>query len=135
LDYITGGKAFKFAMEKNTGIFGDELTAETNGNFYSESFGAKILDGSTTTAQAIEDYVDVPVVIVARQNDGRYIVAGLGGNLTLTGDSYSSGAVSGDERGSTLEWTGDENERFNYFFITDEATTKTTLVGYETPAV
>ena len=135
LDYITGKQAYKFAMEKNTGQFDAELTSETSGSFYSETFTAKILDGSSTTAQTIEDYVDVPVVIVARLNDGSYVVMGLSGNLTMTGDAYSSGAASGDDRGSTLTWTGDENERFNYFFDTDAATTKATLVGYETPAV
>lgn len=121
---------FKLDMHKNTISWSEELVASETGNYYNQTFGGKIISFDTTTMLAIEGFVDVDVVIIAKMKNGDFITLGETGGLKLTTNTKNSGATAGDETGDMLEFTGINNGKAQKFFITDEATTLTALDSY-----
>jgi len=125
--------AFLVAVHKNSAQFVEGLqTSEESAPFYTQSFAARIIANDTTTRNSIEGFVDVDVVIVFKQKNGKFRIIGETGGVKLTANEYDSGRTEGDAVGDTLEWTGVENGKARFFFNTDEATTKTTLDAYLT---
>jgi len=127
-------QGFKVTFNKETSMGAHEGTFDSNGNYYTETFEGKILDESSATNKAIEDMVDIDLVIIFRSKSGKYYIYGQSSGVKLTGDAFSTGATTGDERGATLTFTGIENARPDEFFDTDIATTKATLDTYLVPA-
>ena len=127
-------QGFKVTFNKETAMGAHEGTFDENGNYYTETFEGKILDESSGVNKSIEDFVDIDLVIIFRSKSGKYYVYGQNSGVKLIGDTFSTGATTGDERGATLSFEGIENQRPNQFFDTDDATTKATLDSYLVPA-
>jgi len=122
---------FLVSMHKNSASFSEELVADENSApYYNLTFAGKIIANDTDTRVAIEDMVDVDLVIVAKAKSGVYYILGESGGLKLTENTFTTGATNGDEIGDTLSFTGVENGRARVFLDTNEATTKITLDSY-----
>jgi len=122
---------FVVATHKNSASFLEELqTSEEAAPFYNQTFTARIIANDTVTRNAIEDMVDVDLVIVFKQKNGKFRIIGESGGVKLTEQVYDSGKTAGDAIGDTLVFSGVENGKANFFFDTDEATTKTTVESY-----
>jgi len=126
--YETG---FAVAIHKNSGQFVEELqTSEEAAPFYNQTFSARIIANDTDTRNAIEDMVDVDLVIVFKLENGKFRIIGETGGVKLTEQTYDTGKTAGDAVGDTLVFTGVENGKANFFLDTDEDTTRTTLDSY-----
>jgi hypothetical protein len=122
---------FVVASHKNSAQFVEELqTSEEAAPFYNQTFSIRIIANDTATRNAIEDMVDVDLVIVFKQKNGKFRIIGETGGVKLSEQVYDSGKTAGDSIGDTLVFTGVENGKANFFLDTDEATTRTTIESY-----
>ncbi len=120
----------KLCVHKDTGLAGEELVKANNaGSHYTQSFIGRVIDDSTATRTAIEDLVDVPVVIITKKKNNKFVIIGESGDLELTENSKSTGATTGDDTGDLLTFAGTNNGKHRYFLDTDVATTQTVLDG------
>ncbi len=119
---------FKLDVHKNTVFWGEELqTSEEAAPFYNQTFTARIIATDTATRNAIEDLVDVDLVIVAKQKNGKFIIVGEDAGVKLTEQTFESGKIAGDAVGNMLVFTGQSNQKTRYFFDTSEAATEVAL--------
>lgn len=122
---------FLVAIHKNSGQFLEELqTSEEAAPFYNQTFTARIIANDTDTRNAIEDMVDVDLVIVFKQKNGKFRIIGETGGVKMSEQTYDTGKTAGDAIGDTLMFSGVENGKSNFFFDTSETATKTTLDSY-----
>lgn len=120
----------KICFHKDTGGFTEELVRANNaGSHYTQSFTGRVIDDSTATRNAIEDLVDVPVVIVFKKKNGKFLILGETGDLELMENPKGTGATTGDDTGDVLTFSGTQTGKTRYFFDTNEATTQTLLDG------
>lgn len=121
----------KLCFHKDTGSFTEELVVANNaGSHFTQSFVGRTIDDSTAVRVAIEEFVDVDVVIVFKKKNGSFVLLGQNGGISLTVNSKSTGAATGDDTGDSLEFTGLGLGKANYFFDTSEAATQALLDGY-----
>ena len=118
----------KICVHKNTGSFTEELVVgENSASHYTQGFTARVIDDSTAVRNAIEDFVDVDVVIVFKKKNGKFQVVGETGGVTMNENTKTSGAITGDDFGDLFTFNGTNNGKARYFFDTDAATTQATL--------
>jgi len=118
----------KICFHKDTGSFAEELVRAANaGSHYNQTITGRVIDDSTATRNAIEDLVDVPVVIITKKKNGKFIIAGETGDLELNENTKGTGATTGDDTGDVLTFTGSHPGKTRYFLDTDEATTQAAL--------
>ncbi len=68
---------YKLAIHKDSGQFIDTLTtSEEAAPYYEQEFSARIIANDTDTRNAIEGLVDVDLVIVFKQKNGKYKIIG-----------------------------------------------------------
>lgn len=122
---------FKLDVHKNSAMFTEELqSGEESAPFYNQSLTARIIATDTATMTAIEDMVDVDLVIVYKGRNGKFRLAGEHGGVKLTENTYESGKIAGDAVGDTLVFTGQANGKARFFFDTSEAASEVTLDSY-----
>lgn len=120
----------KIAFHKNTGNVSEELVkAENSGAYYNQTFTGRVIDDSTDVREAIQDMVDVDLVIAVRKKNDKFVLIGENGGVTLTENTKQSGATDGDDTGDVLTFTGRNLGKSRYVFDTDVATTQALLDG------
>jgi hypothetical protein len=126
--YETG---FIVATHKNSAQFLEELqVSDEAAPYYKQTFSARVISKDTDTRNAIENMVDVDLVLAFKQRNGKFRVIGQTGGVKLTEQVYDTGKTEGDAIGDTLVFTGVENGKAKFFFDTSETATKATLDSY-----
>lgn len=129
-DYSYSG-TYQIVFHDGTVNGTEELqTGDTAGSYYNQTFLGRTINTSTATRNAIEDMVDIPLLIIYKSKKGDYFVMGESGGIKLTGDVTTTGAKTGDETGTLLTFTGVNNGKIKKFFNTDAATTEALVDGY-----
>lgn len=133
-DVVTGWtfdqyKGFiQVTAHKDTALWSEELVVGQNsGSYYNQTFTFRTIENSNTTKEAIEDMVDVDLVVILHEKPGRFVLLGETGGITMTENTAGSGATGGDDTGNLVTFTGTNNGKHLIVLDTDEATTLTAI--------
>lgn len=122
---------YKIVFHKDSASIGEELVSAANaGSSYTQNVTARTIDDSTAVRVAIEEYVNVNMIVIVKKKNGKFFLVGENGGVKLSENVKTSGATSGDDTGDTLIWTGIGLGKMRQVFDTDEATTQALLDSY-----
>jgi len=122
---------YRVCAHKDTASWQENLVVGANsGNHFTQTVTFRTIDPSTGVRNAIEDLVDVDVVVAVKSKRGDWWILGEDAGLRLTSNDKDSGAATGDDQGDLLTFSGVALGKARKFFITDAATTETTIDGY-----
>lgn len=111
--FVKVGTIDRSAKFDQEGAFAENETA-----FYNDSITFKLLGLSTENRNFLKSIMNNKVVIMVRDMDGNYLIAGLTTpRLKCSGMSTTTGAKEGDDIGTTLTFTGTSKEP--YLFVDD----------------
>lgn len=122
---------YSLEVHKDTASWSEELqVGQNSGAHYQTSLTFRTIDAATSIRNAINDMVGTSLVFAVKDKNGNWYVIGETDGVELSENTKGSGSAPGDDTGDVLTFTGVNRGKVKKFFITDAATTETTIDGY-----
>jgi len=136
LTFETGTNSYTFESPDNSCSAGWEAVSAEGGNkFFNHTVAIKLISTTPTDDAVIEEMLVAKMVVIVETQNQEFLIYGINNGLKTTEGTQNSGAEDASDTTDSLTLTGGDKLKPKRFFVTDYATTKALLVGYETPAV
>lgn len=113
IDMTIGKKFWTYKQKPESASFTDSPTGSgTNGTiFYTPTANLNILGLDPATRKEIRALASATVTVIAKDNNGVYVLLGTKNGLDLSEGTTESGVAMGDFRGTKLTLTGKEPDQ------------------------
>ena len=107
------------------------MVAEGGNKYFQHDATLKLFSTSPADDDVIKDLMTATSVLIMETNNEEFLILGANNGMDLTEYVQNSGQTDNSDTTDSLTFVGGEKNKPLRFFITDYATTSSTLEGYE----
>ena len=132
ITFPTYAGTYKFETKKNSHTGGYTIVSAEGGNkFFQHDVTMKLFATTPADDDVIRELLPANTVVILETNNQEFLIYGANNGLECLEGTQNSGQADNADTTTNLTFQGAEKQPPLRFFVTDYATTLTTLEGYE----